>query len=60
MNLFFDPKREEYVIVSEGHVLKLNKKDFQSLKKTMNGISYALQMKCRRIKKEREEGQLRK
>ncbi len=48
MDLFFDPESEEYVIISEGHVLKVNKEDFQALKKSMNGISYALKLNYQR------------
>jgi hypothetical protein len=50
LNLFFDSANKEYWIVSaEGYVLKLNEKDFQAIKKSMNGISYALQLKSRRM-----------
>lgn len=50
MNLFFDPESKEYVIVSEGHTLKLNKEDFKSVKKSMNGISHGLRMKYKEMK----------
>jgi len=45
INLLFNPKTKEYVIVSGEYKLILNEKDFQAIKKSMNGISYALQLK---------------
>ena len=45
INLLFNPKTREYVIVSGKNTLTLNEKDFKEIKKSMNGISYALQMK---------------
>lgn len=53
MNLLFYPEKKEYIVVSEGYQLKLDQEDFKSVKKTANGISHALKVKCKQMKKER-------
>lgn len=51
MNLLFDPDSKEYLIITDdGHRLKLSEKDFQAIKNSMNGISYAFQLKSRKMK----------
>lgn len=47
INLFFDSEKKEYVITSEKFTLRLNEEEFNSIKKTINGISYALYLKSK-------------
>lgn len=48
VELFFDNQTKEYVIVSEGHSLRLNEKQFKDIRSGMNGIALAFLMKSKK------------
>lgn len=52
IDVLYDTEKKEYVIVSEGYRLVLTEEEFKAIRGSINGISYAIQQK---IKKMREQ-----
>ncbi len=48
IDLFFDPQSREYVVVSEGHHLRMSESEFKDIRGSMNGIALAFLMKSKK------------
>jgi len=48
IDLFFDPQSREYVVVSEGHHLRMSENEFKDIRGSMNGIALAFLMKSKK------------
>ncbi len=52
IDVLYDTEKKEYVIVSEGYKLVLSEKEFQAIRGSINGISYAIQQKIKRMREQ--------
>ncbi|MBN2252023.1 MAG: hypothetical protein JW724_08135 [Candidatus Altiarchaeota archaeon] len=57
IRLLFEPKSRDYIVVSDGHTLRMSEEEFNSIKCTMNGIALALCEKARERKKAAAEAE---
>jgi len=52
IDVLYDTEKKEYVIVSEGYKLVLTEEEFQAIRSSINGISYAIQQKIKRMREQ--------
>lgn len=55
IDVLYDTEKKQYIIVSEGYKLILNEEDFKAISRSLNGISYALSLKKKRLQDQSDE-----